>query len=118
MLSRRIGSLAFCVLLGISRFACGHGEPAFTDPAKAGPDYDVQGEYQGELHPGAAEAQKVGIQVVALGDHQFDATIYFGGLPGDGWRKRATRAPAAKARPPAIRRKLAAIKARPRSKTA
>ncbi len=87
MLIRRAAALAVCLLFGISGIACAHGEPAFTDPAKAGPDYDVQGEYVGELHPGTPEAQKVGIQVVALGNHEFEATSFFGGLPGDGWSR-------------------------------
>lgn len=50
------------------------------DPAKAGPDYKVQGEYVGELEAGGT----VGIQVYAQGDGAFHATAYYGGLPGDG----------------------------------
>lgn len=50
------------------------------DPAKAGPDYKVQGEYVGELDAGGT----VGIQVYAQGDGEFHATAYYGGLPGDG----------------------------------
>lgn len=53
----------------------------FTDAAKAGPDYRIQGEYVGELPDGT----KVGIHVVADGDGKFSGKSYRGGLPGDGF---------------------------------
>jgi hypothetical protein len=55
--------------------------PAFTDPAKAGVDYQVQGEYRGE----GEQLGKVGAQVVAEGDGQFVVRLLKGGLPGEGW---------------------------------
>lgn len=56
----------------------------YTDPAKADDDFKRQGEY---LASGEIDGQKydVGIQIIALGDHQFRAVIYLGGLPGAGW---------------------------------
>ncbi|MBI2826394.1 MAG: DUF1080 domain-containing protein [Planctomycetia bacterium] len=64
--------------------------PAFTDPADAGPDYKIQGEYVGELH-GDDGAAKVGVQIVALGEGKFDGVLYPGGLPGAGWDQSAGR---------------------------
>jgi hypothetical protein len=57
----------------------------FTDPAKAGEDYAIQGEYQGNFDLGDGVEQKFGLQVIALGDGKFRGVAYFGGLPGDGW---------------------------------
>ncbi len=55
--------------------------PAFTDPADAGADFQVQGEYVGRV----GSELRIGIQVIALGNHQFQGVLYAGGLPGDGW---------------------------------
>lgn len=46
--------------------------------------FEIQGEYTGDLE---LDGQKlrVGMQVVALGNNDFEVAVYHGGLPGDGW---------------------------------
>lgn len=82
---RVVASLSFLSLVALIGVACGAHE-AYTDPAKAGPDFAAQGEYVGEGKFGD-ETVKVGVQVVALGNHEFDAIAFHGGLPGDGWSR-------------------------------
>jgi hypothetical protein len=55
-----------------------------TDAAHAGPDFQFQGEYAGALKV-QDQTMKVGVQVVALGNGNFRAVDFHGGLPGDGW---------------------------------
>ena len=57
---------------------------AFITPEEGGIDYQIQGEYDGELDFNG-EKFKVGVQVIALGDGQFREVPFLGGLPGDGW---------------------------------
>ena len=63
--------------------------PAYTDPAEAGPDFAVQGEYVGSVQGDGGEV-KVGVQVVALGEGKFHGVGFVGGLPGDGWDENTT----------------------------
>jgi len=61
----------------------------WTDPAKAAAEdssFSIQGEYGV-----CAEGQAWGVQVVALGDWQFDAYLLEGGLPGLGWHREKAR---------------------------
>ena len=52
--------------------------PHYTNPADAGPDFLIQGEY-------AAAGSPFAVQVIARGDGRFDARLFQGGLPGAGW---------------------------------
>jgi hypothetical protein len=65
--------------------------PAITDPAKAGPDFELQGEYAGSVYMPGTGSQFAGLQIVALGDGKFDAVAYRGGLPGNGWDRAAKK---------------------------
>src|SRR5258705_7854458 len=67
-------------VLFLSAFVRAQAQP------KADADFPFQGEYAGEIDTGGG-AKKWGIQVIALGDGQFRAVFYPGGLPGDGWTK-------------------------------
>lgn len=86
--------LSCCVVLGICTSALLAQEKkteskdrlAFTDPAKAGTDFGLQGEYAGEIGDGT-DKHKAGVQIIALGDGKFRAVGYPGGLPGDGGKK-------------------------------
>jgi len=55
-------------------------KPVHTDPAEAGRDYEIQGEYLAEDPP-------LGAQIIAQGKGQFVGRFYVGGLPGKGWRR-------------------------------
>jgi len=65
----------------MSSTSLGAEHTAFTDPADAGADFQVQGEYVGRV----GSELPIGIQVIALGNHQFQGVLYPGGLPGNGW---------------------------------
>ncbi|MHC4404314.1 MAG: 3-keto-disaccharide hydrolase [Planctomycetota bacterium] len=57
------------------------------DEAKADPDFAFQGEYLGTgvLYDGTEG--KIGAQVIARGEGQFEIYLLAGGLPGEGWKK-------------------------------
>ena len=77
--------LALGLLSGVS--ACAADKPekkVFLEPSEAGVDFKLQGEYSGDIRTEDG-TEKVGVQVIALGDGKFRAVGYPGGLPGDGW---------------------------------
>jgi hypothetical protein len=80
MLNRSSSSQPLAVfsasLLALAQFlrAGDAGEPAITDPAQGGEEFQLQGEYAGE---------KCAAQIIALGDGKFRAVGWLNGLPGD-----------------------------------
>jgi hypothetical protein len=85
----RVAALTTSIICIVTVLSCAraadHGGPAFTDAEKAGIEYQLQGEYAGQLQSDGGE--KIGVQVIALDDKKFRAVGYVGGLPGDGWSR-------------------------------
>lgn len=78
--TRMYTALAIIISMALCATAGQPKKKSFLDPKKAGPDFQVQGEYEGKTSTGS----KFGVQVVALGESKFDAVVYPGGLPGAG----------------------------------
>lgn len=55
--------------------------PAYTQPPKGDPSFLLMGEFVGKVKTDSGE-KLVGLQVRVIGDDQFDAVAYHGGLPG------------------------------------
>ena len=79
ILMKKILLIALIISL-IPAFAAEKGD-ALLSPKAAGKDFVIQGEYTGEN----AEGEKVGLNIIALGDGKFRGVGFMGGLPGDGW---------------------------------
>ena len=75
----------FAVMSAHAALAADVDPNTFTDPKKAGVDYDIQGEYVGPIDGHADKL--LGLHVIARGDGKFDAVGYRGGLPGEGWSR-------------------------------
>jgi hypothetical protein len=86
--------IAFQSLIVLSQLAAPAGAaeepkdgPTYTSVGQADEDYSLQGEFRGWQQPLGSPrgTQRIGVQVIALGDGSFAAVKYLGGLPGDGW---------------------------------
>ena len=82
---RMISFTSYCALFVFVSAASAAG-PEFTDPEKAGLDFQIQGEYVGQLMT-TVGIEPQGCQVLALGDGLFQVVQYAGGLPGAGWER-------------------------------
>lgn len=58
-----------------------------TDLSMVDADFAFQGEYAGGVKTPGGQEMRLGAQVIALGAGKFNAVIYAGGLPGDGWTR-------------------------------
>jgi hypothetical protein len=82
-------AIAFFLILALPPAFADDNNKTWTDPDTArqeDPDFSIQGEY-GTDEPGSSP----GVQVVALGDGNFDACFLEGGLPGLGWTREKGR---------------------------
>lgn len=81
----RIGSAVFALLAVVSTMRAAEDDaPLYTDPAEAGPYFEFQGEYVGDVETQNGTV-RFGTQVIALGDGAFRVVGHRGGLPGAGW---------------------------------
>lgn len=56
--------------------------PAFTSPPAKDMSYPLMGEFIGAVTSDDGKKEIVGLQIRAIGNDQFDAIAYYGGLPG------------------------------------
>ncbi len=56
--------------------------PAYTSPPAKDMSYPLMGEFLGSVTADDGKKQVVGLQIRSVGNDQFDAIAYYGGLPG------------------------------------
>jgi hypothetical protein len=71
--------------------AAGADDRAFQNPGQLDDDFYLQGEFTGSTSATDRGPSPAGLQVIALGDGNFRAVEYAGGLPGNGWDGRTRR---------------------------
>lgn len=78
------GSLLFSAGPGIARAQENKNDrgPVHIEPPQDDPSYRLMGEFIGPITVGENQYQTVGVQIRPLGDNQFEALSYTGGLPG------------------------------------
>ncbi|MGI9470284.1 MAG: 3-keto-disaccharide hydrolase [Rubripirellula sp.] len=82
-LPRLLAPLFLAVLLvGPSLAADKDKGPAFTDPPKGDWNFQLMGEFVGEITPEDGESELLGLQIRSIGGDQFDARSFIGGVPG------------------------------------
>ena len=64
---------------------------AIVDLDQVDEDFRFSGEFEGTIRGAEGGDEKLGLQVVALGDQQFGGMSYEGGLPGTGWNRQDRR---------------------------
>lgn len=85
---RGVGCVALLSLFVNATWAADKANPkalVATDISQVDDDYWFQGEYQGAIRNRCGQCEACGLQVVALGNGEFQAVLLAGGLPGGGW---------------------------------
>ncbi len=71
----------FCTTTAAQELIRGKG-PAYTEPPKDDPNFELMGEFVGEISAGEGQTRMLGLQIRAIGGDEFDALTFYGGLPG------------------------------------
>ena len=88
-MNRILGGISFVMFCSMSTWTSAFadsGEPAVTKVSDADQDFSFMGEYMGKV-----DGQLNGLQVIARGDGQYQASLLDGGLPGSGWDRQGRR---------------------------
>lgn len=76
---KRAWLMVIVAVVGVGSASAQQKNPVYTDPAKAGFDWQIQGEYVGTM-----AGKKLGAEVIARGFGKFDVNFLPGGLRGEG----------------------------------
>ena len=87
---RSIAVVLVLLFIAVPASAADSGD-AVSDNSKTDADFPFVGEYIGSVtsrNNGEWKSTRIGLQVVAVGNGQFEAVEFLGGLPGLGWNGR------------------------------